>query len=342
MCSMRATLILTLALCAGGRVHAQTHEELQARAAAHRARIDSLRPLYDSAQAQAQRSFVRQARAEARRAGTLDTVGIGPFLVVGRPRDVAATAPLFERAWDDYTPLVGGAAARLEGAVFFVRRDNPGTGRRGFTTRPQHYNVDLPSIIRYGDRMRAVRAAIGAPLRELLPPAVQQWVGEGRFGAARELDRAYRELAIGASRGAAQCHDGDLTSCAGVLGLSADTAWLRFYTSAQLREMERRGRSRDLLPLSHDTRVVLFEHALMRGGDGALERMIADSTVDVQTALTAASRSDLTQLLESWRQTVHGARPGAAAWLSGTLLVTLFWIGVLIVIAKRSTRWRIG
>ena len=360
-------MVLVLVLCAATHARAQTRAELQARAAAHRARIDSLLPLQEQARAQAVRATLERQRAAAERIGKLDTAQAGPFLVVGRADDVAAATPVFERTWDEFAGLVGAAGERLNGSVFVVRGDDGETGLHGLYGRPRHYLVDLPSIIRYRDRARVVRAAIGNPLRELLPPAVQQWIGEGNFGAGREMDRAYRELAIGDAQGTEMCHDGDLASCMSVLGLTADTDWVKFYTAAQIREKVRRSRGGGtdyvdcvemhvhpacvaiiarggftVLPLSHHTRVVLLEHALLRGGDGSFERMIADSTADVRSALTTASRSELTPLLSSWRETVLAARPTPAAWLGGTLIVTLFWIGVLVMLAKRSTRWRIG
>src|SRR5687768_6414958 len=123
MCRLRVSMLVVLVLCAATDARAQTRAELQAQAAAHRARLDSLRPLEEQARAQVERVAQQRQRADAERIGKLDTAQAGPFLVVGRADDVAQATPVFERTWNEFAPLVGNAGARLNGRVFVVRGD---------------------------------------------------------------------------------------------------------------------------------------------------------------------------------------------------------------------------
>ncbi|HUF49859.1 MAG TPA: hypothetical protein VMN60_03440 [Longimicrobiales bacterium] len=374
MCNLRgATVVALLALAGSAAAHAQSdaHAEWRAQAAERRARIDSLLPLYRQAvQADSQRQ--RRDRAEElARAGKLDTATVGFVRITGHRGDVAQAVPLFEEAWRAYEPWLGDEAARLAGVVFVVRGEAGDALVRTLYHEPRHYVLDLPSVIQRADRMRVVRAVLGQPLRSLMPLRVQAWVGEGSFGAGRGPDRTYRELALGASRGAVQCRDGDIATCIGILGVDGDADWLRYYTAAQVRDVVRQRRvggysftrcvelRQDTAcvtalrgggpggmltpaPVSADARALLLEQALRRGGARSFERLIADSTADVRTALSAASGVRIEPLVEAWRAEVLSARPSATAALGRSLLVTLFWIALLIKLATRSTRWRIG
>lgn len=365
-----ALLVLLIVIVPPHGLRAQSTEDLDTYAARQRARIDSLIPLYNAATAAEEQLRRREAAEQARTYGRPDSVRVGPLTLVGLPREIAAGAPLFERAWREYQPLLGDAGARIDDVVFIIRGDVGEPVLRHLYSRPRHYLLDLPSNVRYRDGIRVVRATLGKSLRELLPVAVRDWIGDGNFGAGREMEHPYRELARGASAGARQCYQGDVRTCIGILGL-ADNDWLQYYSAVQRRQLVKQSRRRNLqvyrcverrqdsactnaltppaggdqiaaAPLTYHSRVVLLEHALRAGGPGSFDRLVADTTADVSRALSAAAGMDVAPLVASWRSEVLAARPNAAAGLGTSAFVALFWIALLVTLATRSTRWRIG
>jgi hypothetical protein len=339
-------------------------------AAAARARIDSLLPLLEQATAAGQRRRLQERQAELAAAGKLDTVAVGPLLVVGRGRALDDAVPLVRAAWAEYEPLLGGAAGRLEGVSLLVQRDRHAALVGELARRPRHYRIRFQSSVPQpgDDPDLLVRGALNAAVFALLPGSVQRWLGDGNVAGALQHARTYRELVLRNSIGAERCLRRDVDACAALLGVAdAGSDWAAWYTREQLQALARDRRlgvgggeydrcvaAGDACvaafasaggpppPLGQHARASFLQHILPQGGAGSLERLVADSAADARTALTRASGGPLDSAIAAWQQAVSRARPEAYADLGRSLLVTIVWCGLLLTLALRSTRWRIG
>ncbi|HEX9729107.1 MAG TPA: hypothetical protein VGA37_11430 [Gemmatimonadales bacterium] len=180
------------------------------------------------------------------------------------------------------------------------------------------------------------------------------------------LRRAYLELVDRPSQATRFCYQGDLQWCAKALGLvEVADRWRELTTPADRRILLRRRRweRSDVFqqcqagadaaclrltdgyplarPLSSDATTGLVIEARSLGGDGALSRLLSDSTLPLADRLEATARAPLDSLLSAWHTSVMAARPYPSRLAGATAWVTLFVTGVLATFALRSSRWRL-
>src|SRR5688500_4800592 len=240
----RAVLVAACVLAAAHPAAAQSATRAAAaqRAAIARARIDSLLPLLEQARADAERRSAEARRAELAAVGKLDTVAVGPLLVVGRRRAFTVAVPLVRRVWSEYEPLLGGgAASRFSGVTLLVEGDQRGELTGELTRRPRHYRIRLSVSADQRDDYpeSQVRGALNAALFALLPAGVQRWLGDG-YVAEQQHARTYRELVLANSIGAERCLQRSVAACAAQLGVTdAGADWSAWYTREQLQDLAR-------------------------------------------------------------------------------------------------------
>jgi hypothetical protein len=187
------------------------------------ARIDSLLPLYHSAATA--RDSARAARTDSLRAARvvpLDTVAVGPFLVVGTRGSVRATRPRFEEAWQRLEPRLGaGTAQPLQGAVFLVEYGARSPTLHDLENSPGHQRIWFPEWRGTEWHRRLAAAAAGRPITAALPEDVRRWLGGGTIDEQVGAAYAHRQLRLSTDPSAPQCLNGDTSACLALLGLNA-------------------------------------------------------------------------------------------------------------------------
>jgi len=205
--------------------------------------------------------------------------------------------------------------------------------------------------------------------------AFRAWSG-GSLGFATDgahLTRiAYIDLVTAPSRAARLCRAGDLASCAAALGLGPDSNRVtRWYSADDLRTVLGRGTdipgrpmSRALAqceagadaqcfalaasrgpglraPLGASARSSLVVLALNRGGRGAFNRLVADSTAPLTARLASTAGMPFPELMGLWRSRVLAAAPpGTTGATTGAQWTAAGWVVVLLALGMRSSRWR--
>jgi hypothetical protein len=363
-----------LMLCAGmlawdRPAHAQSVARVTAeQRATALARIDSLLPVFEQAQAEVKARHAREREQELRE-GKLDTVPVGPLLIVGHGLPFKRSIWIARRKWREYEPLLGSGATRLRGSVLLVFGESHYNTMREFArNRPRHYEVIWISELEPEWQAGAVYRAMDAAVYDLLPPSLRDWVGKASSSPESPHTRAYRSLLISNSIGAKRCMQRQIDACAAILGLAdPGPGWSLWYSAEELRErarwlrlsldgwrahqcIERRvfddcvaafsDSVRPPLPVDEEARASLL-HFTLSSSPGAFDRLVADSTVDVVTALEQAGGS-LDTTIERWQSEVARSFPNAYAGFGRSLLVVLFWCALLLTLAMRSTRWRLG
>jgi hypothetical protein len=210
-----------------------------------------------------------------------------------------------------------------------------------------------------------------------LDPEIRNWLGAPiapTLDPERVPGSSYLDLVTASAPPAIACFGGDLPGCIGALGLErpADPG-LAWYAPEGRRELVGRlsqvlrvgeaGRQRfdlcinagrddlcqDLLrqiagtvppPLTPATRETLLRMALRNGGPEALTRLLASPGEPMARRLSQAAATDLISLLGEWRTRVIAARPAPTVLHPREASMALVWVGLLLVLSLRSSRWR--
>ena len=97
-----------------------------------------------------------------------------------------------------------------------------------------------------------------------------------------------------------------------------------------------------VIPLSGAFRASLTFRALQIGGQGSYLRLISDEPLSPRDRLAHAAGVDADSLMAVWRDEIMAARPKHAAGMGRAGATALGWILLLLFLAARSTRWRLG
>jgi outer membrane murein-binding lipoprotein Lpp len=362
--------VLTVAVLAAGLVipsgsaHAQTVAEQRARVEQLQARVRALA---------AQRAAQDSARRAERR---LDTLVVGGLtLVTDSSRSTTLRAAAAD-AWQTVVADLGADPADLRGALIYVRLGSPEqswSDLLGPTTEFVQGDRRAP-----GESLRQrLRAAAGMALAARAGHTLSLWSG-GALGLQvtpdASFDRAAMELVTTLSVRVRQCNAGDMASCALALGVTpvSDplTAWYdasdrqalvrREIAGAWRRRMPpsvddcaERGSDAACLaylgetwgkpyhpPLSTEAAVGVLFTAARLGGNGALNRLLADTTASLPTRLVAMAGVPLDSLLTTWRAEARAHRTSSPTLPGPTRWAALFWIVAFGTMALGNPRWR--
>jgi hypothetical protein len=102
------------------------------------------------------------------------------------------------------------------------------------------------------------------------------------------------------------------------------------------------GRTPVRIPLEPETRASLLSEALSQGGEGAFTRFVSRPDASLRDRLAMTAGLDADTLMVRWRARVLDARPELHAGLLRSPISLTLWILVLVALAARSTRWRLG
>lgn len=221
-----------------------------------------------------------------------------------------------------------------------------------------------------GDRVRTfVDVTTDNPMRRwALTPPPTAGVAEDAFA------NSFLQLQTAGSIPARDCSAGILTQCMSALGLVVPPEPIeRIFTAAERRAIGRRlfeqRRANQQVartvpnpcadaapdtecerfvrslppgaippPMGTETRVTFVLTALTMGGDGALDRLLADSTVPLSSRLAFAAGVDRDTLLARWRTRVLAARPVPVAPSTAAAVAALVWGIGLSGLALRLAR----
>jgi hypothetical protein len=337
-------------------------------------RIDSLRPLLEFAEAEA--DLVRERREVAERLANTtvtDTFTVGLLTIVSVPGNRVMAEELFRNVWEsEFAPFVS-ASPSLEDHWFTFQ-----------------WARELRPILVEGRAVQRVELARWrpAPRTELIRQSISNaLVGDlagtrvrGWASAVRLPDRPqeiYRSLALSPSRASRACLDGDALSCWTAMGLAPEGdsyplddwyapeerralvgQWLWRRQLWSLRDacvedgdisscdvlladrLGALGVPGELAPLKGAAREALLWIALQRGGAGAWDRLRADPEASPAQALLGASRLTAEELSTAWLQYVQANRPASRANPGYGLVLALIWFTAFGTLASRSTRWR--
>jgi len=199
-------------------------------------------------------------------------------------------------------------------------------------------------------------------------------VSAASVGQTAGLRVSYRELATSQLSRPRQCFLGDLDACRDALGLGVTqdpivdwyaasdrrrwaSQWLRVAVmdprlrgslpacldegnDAACIEFLRLNGHQRTPPMSGQARRTLLTFALASGGDGAYGRLIDGNGRPILERLAATARVSEDSLLAAWRAAVVAARPAHTTMTLATGSAAVVWIGIFLVVAARSTRWR--
>jgi len=357
--------VLSCSLAARGAAAQGT--ALQDRAREVRAAEDSLLGLQRAAERAAYPSDSART-AERLRRDPVDSIRVGPLLVVGQRSVLRYAEPAFREAWSYYEPLIGRAANRLEGQRFAVVEG----GRNAVyqtrdSTRVIRVPIGRPRLASPELNLSSAYHAIGKALVPLLPFEVRSWLFDV-WGVPGQLESAYRHIARSGADGTRRCMRREIPACVGVLGLQGED-WSTWYSVEQLQNLIRnsdvlraspyapacfrndahacidvyRSRStRPNTPLGGNVRQALMLWTLEKAGAGSFEKLMVPDSSDVATRLVSMTGRPLPDLISEFRNDVELARPRARADAGRAAIAGILWSVVFSFFALRSTRWRIG
>ena len=364
MCRLSLVLATLLMMPIGASLDGQTTRPRESELVA---RIDSLSEILDRANSVAK--VADAVRSEERRrllSGQIDTLQVGPFLVVTPVGQVRLARRHFERAWARYAAIVGTERTAIDGRVFLYGKNELlyGLDSRGSTRVTTRY---LPR-----NRLRAIGRILGGVMSADLPDDLRTWVGSFYIEAdpTPELAWAYRSLTTTASASVSDCYDGTLERCWDAMGHDHQDSWATsWYTASERRELVRRLNTSGVvgarascledqrddacmallvdqdaaagIPLPPGTRMTLLAHALSLGGPQGYKQMAADTDASIKDRLVRISGVSADSLISSWRTEVFQGRPDAREDTRRLRWSSLFWFLVLAGVSTRSTRWRL-
>jgi len=364
MCRLNLVLATLLVMPLGASLDGQTTRPTESELVA---RIDSLSVILDRADSVAKiADAVRREERERLLGGQIDTLQVGPFLVVTPVGQGSLARRYFERAWARYAAFVGTERTAIEGRVFLYGKSESlyGLDSRGsirVTTRYLSRNRD-----------RAIGRILGGVIAADLPEDLRTWVGDFyiRADATRELEWAYRSLATTASVAVSDCYEGVLDRCWDAMGLDHQDEWATtWYSASERRLVVRRLNTSDIagarascldaqrddacmallvdqdaaagIPLPLGTRMTLLANALSLGGPAGYRQMAADTEASIKDRLVRISGVSADSLISSWRTEVFQGRPDGRSATRKLRWSSLLWLLVLAGVSTRSTRWRL-
>ena len=353
-------------------LQAQTQEEVSSY-------IESLLPAHDVAWENARKADeAKRLRERLENQVPTDTFMVGPFRVVARDFQRELATETFESVLSEYGGMFEGAEAVFQLFFFeFQYARSPVHLYVDPDTEAGERVVQAVMEPRFfkGNLEEGVQTAIGRALLDQLPEEFGKWVSNEGLAPYRGYEWYYRRFATVPSRAVRLCFAGDLDSCWDAVGVSeSDDLWKEWYTDADRREfvrsLNRRWRhmgndplwagcveegltaacdaylkrryEKPVIPLSGAFRASLTFRALQIGGEGAYMRLISDDPLNPRDRLVYAAGVDSDSLMAVWRDEIMDARPRQAAGMGRAGATALGWILLLLFLAARSTRWRLG
>ena len=364
MCRLSLVLATLLMMPIGASLDGQTTSPRESELVA---RIDSLSEILERANSVARvADDLRREEEQRLLSGQIDTLQVGPFLVVTPVGQVRLARRHFERAWARYASFVGTEPTAIEGRVFLYGKSESlsGLDSRG--------SIRVTTRYLSRERDRGIGRILGSVMSADLPVDLRTWVGDFyiRADATRELGWAYRALATTASTAVTDCYDGALDRCWDAMGHDHQDSWATsWYTASERRELVRRLNTSGVvgarascledrrddacmallvdqdaaagIPLPVGTRMTLLAHALSLGGPEGYRQMAADTDASIKDRLVRMSGVSADSLISSWRTEVFQGRPDAREDTRRLRWSSLFWFLVLAGVSTRSTRWRL-
>lgn len=255
--------------------------------------------------------------------------------------------------WERFAHLTTWVGGRLEGNETWVAPTSHGAVEAHLGERVQAY----------------VNAATDRPMRlwALTPPA-------NADVAVDLFANAFLQLQTAGSVPARECSAGVLPQCVSALGLVVPPEPIdRMFTAAERRAIGRRlyEQRRDTFrvpkdapnpcaddapdagceryvrslppgaippPMATATRGALLLTAIAMGGEGALDRLLADSTASVTSRLASAAGVDRDTLMARWRTRVLAARPEPVLPSTALAVAAVVWGIGLAGLALRMAR----
>jgi hypothetical protein len=301
----------------------------------------------------------KRADSAVYRSSSTDTVVVGGL----RISTSAALRPMVEsaaaEAWGNLRSRFG-ASIEAQGPLPVARFGGP--------------DASLPSTYKQRELIRGLEGTVRYAMLDRMDTQFSRWlsVKSPRFGESVD---AYRIQIVGEmvgrpARPNVACLGGDAEACAVALGLRAapDTlvewflpeTWPRLagMLEGELSARDRLARercmgARDLAachavltpgrvrpPVSFYGRLYLVGLALDAGGQGAFDRLVADTGAAVEQRLAAAAGMPADSLLTKWAGAVRSAFPGSPLPRQGEAIVTLAWSIAILTLAARGSRWR--
>jgi hypothetical protein len=365
-------IVTTLLVGMPSHLQAQSTEEV-------RERIETLLPAHDVAWEAARKAdSLKGERERLENQVPTDTFMVGPFRVVARDYQRRLATRTFESVLSRYGGMFEGAEEVFEPVYFefqYARRlrhlyIDPDTdaGEKVFQA------VMQPRFFK-GNLEEGVQTAIGKALLDRLPEDFGRWVSNEGLAPYRGYEWYYRRFATVPSQTVRLCFAGELDSCWDAVGVSeGDNLWKKWYSDADRREFVRslsrfyRGWGRDplwegcvelgltaacdallkrrfdepVIPLTGAFRASLTFRALQIGGEGSYLRLISPESLSPKERLAYTAGVDADSVMAVWRDEIMGARPRRAAGLGRAGATAIGWIFLLLFLAARSTRWRLG
>jgi hypothetical protein len=353
-------------------LQAQTREEVSSY-------IESLLPAHDLAWEEAQKADeAKRLQDQLENQVPTDTFMVGPFRVVARDFQRKLATETFESVLSEYGGMLDGSEAVFQPFFFefqYARRPVQLYVQPDTEAGEQVVQAVMEPAFFRGNLEEGVQTAIGRALLDQLPEEFGRWVSNQGLAPYRGHEWYYRRFATVPSQAVRLCFAGDLDSCWDAVGVSeADDLWKEWYTDADRREFVRSLSTRwwirgsdplrvgcveegltaacdallkrrfeePVIPLTGAFRASLTFRALQIGGEGAYLRLISDETLSPRDRLAYAAGVDADSLMAVWRDEIMNARPRHAAGMGRAGATALGWILILLFLAARSTRWRLG
>ncbi len=288
------------------------------------ARIEELRQRADSLELVRDRAEQRLAALQDRQRPSvvieLDTVRVGPLVVVAEEGDGAYAQRVVENALAEMELIGDVAAMSLDSSVLLFERGR-GNAFEQLADRRRHIRVHVPRWLPSRVHTRTTTRALGAALAESLPADLRAWSGNLAIALSGDLvyTEAFRVLALSEAHAAKACLAGESGRCADALSLTESGDSVR--------------------PIA---RASLLRYVLEQRGVDAWRVLESDTAAPLVDRMARASGQDATAMTDGWRARVIASRPTGSAGLGGTGIATLLWVLIAAAFAARSTRWRLG
>lgn len=368
-----AGTVLALSLSAFGGARAQVLDTARLH---HKA--DSLLALWRDANdlgrvQQAVRDVRRHRAAQVARATAAirgeHPVRAGDLMVIADHPDSIPLRDAADRAWSILATTYGSQAASL--AAQPIRLVVGSAKIPSPTTRRVPRNVTVSEL---------ERTLIGMAGQPKVDARFSRWLGNTVhpvFDTAAVRSGTYVQLVTAGAAAATSCFQGSVDGCIAALQVAEDSQfYLSVYDAGQRRAAVALARSPDVVdpadharyghcvddqldsacieflrgiplpqipqPLNFEARNLLVSTALVLGGPGAYDRLMADSTLPVAKRLERAANAPLDKIVGSWRSNVMAARPVATRVPAGDAALAVGWVGLIAFGAIRSTRWRLS
>lgn len=338
-------------------------------------RLDSLLPLLEEARVEA------AAAREERRKGLdamqpTEALGVGLLHVLVLPGASGPALDVVGSVWtQDYAPFIDRSPSLERDRIFFQWAVDP----EEYSV--SSFQVRVVSARRWRPRSfmeSEVRRVVSESLKgDLVGTEFQNQWGIGSVRPPVQPQDLYRRFAVSPSKATRSCLEGDAGACLTALGLRLDDYPLDdWYSPEERRLLVQRQASRfsrypaemkacadgDLgkcdealelyssrwsstqwaAPVVPETRSSFLWFALQQGGDGAWGRLLDHLEDGPLTALEAASGQDGLALARGWQAWLMAQRPASHAGMGSLTLAALAWAAILLTLAARSTRWRLG